>query len=60
MKVLVGSRNPGKIEGAKQAVEKYYQDITIDGINVPSNVPDQPVNEDIYLGARNRVDNLIK
>lgn len=60
MKVLVGSKNPGKIEGAKQAVEKYFKDISIEGVNVPSNVPDQPVNDDIYFGARNRVDNLIK
>ena len=60
MLVLVGSKNPGKIEGAKRAVEKYYENFDIEGINVPSNVPDQPVNDDIYLGARNRVDGLIE
>mgnify|MGYP003294421537 CR=1 FL=1 len=24
MKVLIGTKNPGKIEGAKQAFEKYF------------------------------------
>ena len=60
MLVLVGSKNPGKIEGAKQAIEKYYQGFDIEGVNVPSHVPDQPVNDDIYLGAKNRVDGLIE
>lgn len=60
MLVLVGSKNPGKIEGAKQAVEFYFENVSVEGVNVPSQVPDQPVNDDIYLGAKNRVDNLIK
>ena len=24
MKILIGTKNPGKIEGAKQAFEKYF------------------------------------
>lgn len=60
MKILIGSKNPGKIQGAKQAFENYYECIEIEGISVPSNVREQPVNEDIYIGAKNRVDNLIK
>ena len=60
MKVLIGTKNPGKIEGAKQALSKYFKDnFEITGIAVDSNVPEQPVNEDIFLGAKNRVKNLI-
>ncbi len=60
MKVLIGTKNPGKIEGATEALKKYFKDIQIKGIPVSSDVSDEPVNNEIYDGARNRVDNLIK
>ena len=59
MKVLVGSKNREKVEAAKEAFMNYFEEIDCIGISVESNVPDQPVNEDIYKGARNRVDNLM-
>lgn len=58
MKILMGTKNPGKIEGARQAFEKYFDDVEIEGIPVDSNVGDQPVNEEIFQGAKNRVKNL--
>lgn len=58
MKILIGTRNPGKIEGARQAFEKYFDNIEIEGIPVSSNVGDQPINEEILQGAKNRVKNL--
>ena len=60
MKILMGTKNPGKIEGAKQAFEKYFEDVEIEGIGVSSDVSDQPINEEIFLGAKNRVKNLKK
>ena len=60
MKIIIGSKNPGKIEGALKAFEHYFNDIEIEGISVSSNVSEQPIDKDIYLGAKNRVDNLIK
>lgn len=59
MKVLIGSKNPGKIEGAKLAFEKYFNNFTIEGFPVSSNVSEEPVNDEIYQGARNRVNNLM-
>ena len=56
----MGTKNPGKIEGAKQAFEKYFDNVEIQGISVPSEVSDQPFNEEIIQGARNRVKNLKK
>ena len=56
MKILIGTKNPGKIEGAKQAFEKYFDNVEIEGIPVNSNVGDQPINEEIFLGAK--MDNL--
>ena len=58
MKILMGTKNPGKIEGAKQAFEKYFDNVEIEGIPVSSNVGDQPINEEILQGAKNRVKNL--
>lgn len=60
MKVLIATKNPGKIEGAKRALDNYFENIEIQGIPVPSDVSEQPVNEEIYKGAKNRVKNLKK
>ena len=60
MKILMGTKNPGKIEGARQAFEKYFNNVEIEGIPVNSDVGDQPVNEEILKGAKNRVRNLKK
>lgn len=59
MKILLASKNPGKMEGAKKAFLEYFDNVEIEGISVQSDVAEEPVNEDIYNGARNRVDNLI-
>ena len=60
MKVLIGTANPGKIEGARQAFEKFFEDVDIEGVKVSSEVPDEPVDDQIFQGAKNRVENLIK
>jgi inosine/xanthosine triphosphatase len=54
MLVLVGSKNPVKIESVKEAFLKYFPDIEVIGIEVKSGVPDQPVNDDTFNGAKNR------
>lgn len=58
MKILIATKNQGKIEGAKRALLHYFDNIDIQGIPVESNVSEQPVNDDIYIGAKNRVKNL--
>ena len=60
MKVIIATKNPGKIEGVKLAFENYYDELEIQGIPVSSDISDQPVNEEIYIGAKNRVSNLKK
>lgn len=60
MKVLIGTKNPGKIEGATEAFKNYFEEFEIEGISVSSDVGDEPVNNEIYEGAINRVDNLMK
>lgn len=58
MKAIIATKNEGKIEGAKRALEKYFQDVEVIGIPADSEVGDEPVNLDIYKGAKNRVKNL--
>lgn len=60
MKVLIGTRNPGKIEGAKKAFEAFYEDVEVEGFPVESGVGEEPVDDEIYKGASNRVKNLVK
>ena len=60
MKVLIGTKNPGKIEGAKKAFENYFDNVEVIGIKAESNVSEQPVGKETLLGAKNRVNNLIK
>lgn len=60
MKILIGTKNPGKIEGAKAALKNYFDDFVIDGISVSSDVSEEPVNNEIYEGARNRVNHLMQ
>ena len=31
MKVIIGTKNPGKINGAKQALENYFENVEIEG-----------------------------
>ena len=60
MKILIGTKNPGKIEGARKAFERYFNNVEIEGIAVNSEVSDQPVNSEIIMGAKNRIKNLKK
>ena len=56
MKVLIGTKNPGKIEGATEAFKNYFDDFEIDGIPVSSDVSEEPVNNEIYEGLARRDD----
>lgn len=60
MKILIGTKNPGKIEGARKAFERYFDNVEIEGTAVDSEVSDQPVNSEIIIGAKNRIKNLKK
>lgn len=60
MKVLIGTKNPGKIEGATKAFKRYFKDVEVIGIPVSSEVNDQPFDNEILTGARNRVKNVKK
>ncbi len=56
MRVVVGSKNPVKIEAVKEAFEQFYTTkIEVVGSQVNSGVPEQPWGEEETIrGARNR------
>ncbi len=54
MKILVGSKNPVKIDAAKEAFSQYFSDIEVEGIDVDSSVPEQPLDEETFEGAEYR------
>lgn len=54
MKVLVGSENPVKITAAREAFAQYFDKVKVTGIKVASGVSDQPIDGEIFSGARNR------
>ncbi len=58
MIVLIGSKNKIKIEAAKEALKNYFDDFKIIGVDAKSNVNDNPVDKDVYNGAKNRLKNL--
>ena len=58
IKILIGSKNKAKIEGAKLAFEKYFSDFEIISKDIQSGVNEQPINDEILLGARNRIKGL--
>jgi inosine/xanthosine triphosphatase len=59
-KILVGSKNPVKIRSVNDAFEKYFENVEVIGIDVNSNVSDQPINEETFEGAKNRAFELIE
>ena len=63
MKVGIATNSIDKINGIKQAFTRFFQiegiDVEVIHRSVDSGVTEQPFNEETYLGALNRVNNLI-
>lgn len=62
MKLYVGSQNPVKVNAVKTVLSQHLEtEIDAIGVNVPSGVSDQPMNEDeTRLGAINRVKHCLR
>lgn len=58
MKILVGSKNPVKLKAVEETFTMYYNSIEVIGLNVNSEVPDQPIGDDTFRGAENRTRSL--
>lgn len=61
MKILVGSKNPAKVEAVREILQDYphLMDAEVVGFEVPTEVSDQPVTlEEIVSGATVRAKNV--
>ncbi len=59
IKILVGSKNPVKINAAKEAFLEYFDEVEVKNFDVPSDVPVQPISSDeTFRGAENRAERL--
>lgn len=57
--IIVGSKNPVKINAAKHIFTQFFSDHIIDctGVNALSGVPEQPIGEEeTRIGAQNRIE----
>lgn len=53
--IVVGSRNPAKVTPVRDVFAQVRPGVPVEGLDVPSLVPDQPVGwQETLLGARNR------
>lgn len=59
--IYIASLNPAKIKATETAFARIFpkQECIINAHAVPSNVPDQPFNEETFVGAKNRLNNLL-
>ncbi|REL26841.1 non-canonical purine NTP phosphatase [Thalassotalea euphylliae] len=58
LSIVVGSKNPVKVNAAKAAFQLYFpqHEISVASVNAPSSVAEQPMTEaETLLGAKNRV-----
>lgn len=61
MKIAVGSQNPVKIESARRAFKKAFENCEVVGVSVSSGVSDMPMTfEETVQGAKNRAKEAIK
>lgn len=56
-KIVIASENLEKISGISRAFQKFFKDsqIRVKSLAVPSGVPEQPVGNEIFVGAENRL-----
>lgn len=60
VKVLVGSTNPVKIASVREVFEAHFPEVVVEGLEVPSGVPAQPIGDETFAGAENRARALVQ
>ena len=56
--IKVASYNIRKMIAIRRAFERYFDEVIVQGFDVSSDVPSQPVNDDVMKGAIKRLENL--
>ena len=58
MNVFIATKNEGKIEACRRAFSSYFEEVSVTGVSCDSGVGEQPFNQEIIEGCRNRIANL--
>lgn len=54
--VKVATKKPVKLEAIQAAFERFFEDaVEVFGVEVDSGVPEQPMNDEVFIGAENRI-----
>ena len=53
--INVETTSKAKLKGIKEAFEQYFKEVKVRGYEVDSQVPKQPINDDVFRGAENRL-----
>ena len=60
MKIYVGSKNPVKVKAVEKAFSKFFSDPIVVGKEVESGVSEEPIGDEVWIGAENRAKALRK
>ncbi len=60
MRVLVGSRNPVKVGAVEDVFAAHFDAPIVEGLDVDSGVPAQPVGDETFAGAQQRALALVR
>lgn len=58
--VRVATKNPTKVMAIRKAFERYFKEVDVIPFEVQSGVSEQPINEDVFEGAENRLRGIEK
>ncbi len=56
VRIVVGSTNPTKVEGARLAFEQYYDRVEVEAVEVKTTIPPQPIGDETIRGAIERAE----
>ncbi len=58
--IIIASGNRVKVDAIRKAFEKFFDNVEAIGIEVESEVSRQPFDDEVFLGAKNRLENVKK
>lgn len=58
--IKAGTANPVKLAAITAAFGYYFENVQVRGFEVDSHVPKQPIDQEVYAGAENRLQELKK
>jgi inosine/xanthosine triphosphatase len=58
--VTVGTNNRLKVSAVKRAFSELFDNVRVCRVNTPTDVPNQPWDDELYLGAKTRAESAMR